>query len=198
MKNWSWLARGMMYAASLGMVISPATAMAETPGPTPSAVIPGRQARDISLNTNGILSGRVVDAQGRAKAMVPIQLRQGSVLVADTATDTDGRFAIGSLRGGVYLASTAGVQQAIRIWAADTAPPGAPQEFQVVASPVLRGQSCTTSSCNGECGGTCDACCGRAGGGCLGFLMNPIVIGAAIAAAIAIPLALDDDDDSAS
>lgn len=167
---------------------------ADPPGPAAAAV--GNETRDIALNQDGVLVGRVASATGVAAGAVPVELRQGTVIVASTETDGQGQFAVGSLKGGLYELAIAKQRLPLRVWAAGTAPPHATVGVSVDTSLVTRGQGCTTSSCTGECGGTCEACCGNQQGGLMGILMNPIVIGAAIAAAIAIPLALDDDDDA--
>ena len=146
------------------------------------------EVRDVSLNSHGVLSGAVVTAQGQPAVSCPVRIQQGDAPIAETTTDDAGRFAVASLRGGMYQVVAGDQMENIRVWTVSTAPPAATDGYTVVVGNVARGQGCTgTPDCS------CTSCCG---GGPLGFLMNPFVIGAAVAAAIAIPLALNNNDDT--
>jgi hypothetical protein len=193
MKSRSWFQKVATYVAGVALIVGQTFVQ---PQQLLAADVPTKGPQDVALNSEGILYGSISGKSGNAAAGVPIEIRQGKVVLASTRTDNEGRFAVGALRGGVYQMQIAEHQVPVRIWTDGTAPPTATDGISLNTGLIARGQGCTTSSCTGECGGTCDACCGGRQGGVMGLLMNPIVIGAAIAAAIAIPLALDDDDDA--
>ena len=147
------------------------------------------EVRDVSLNSNGILNGTVVDAQGQPAPGCPIMIQQGDAPIAQTVTNNEGQFAVASLRGGLYQVAAGNRMENVRVWTAATAPPAATEGYAAVVGNVARGQI----GCTGTPDCSCTSCCG---GGPLSFLMHPLVIGAAVAAAIAIPLAVNDDDDT--
>ena len=182
--------RSILVLACVGMIIPRSCLLAQQPA-TPVIT-------DIALSPQGLFQGRVVDAEGQPVSGAKILMATNDTVVVETESDPSGAFNVNSLRGGFYQLAVGNVNQNVRVWAPNTAPPTATEGLTVTLGAVQRGQGCTVDSCTGTCGGTCAACSGH---GALGFLMNPFVIGAAVAAAIAIPLALnnnDDDDDDAS
>ncbi len=108
---------------------------------------------DVALRAEGILLGRVVTAgEGglrRGVAGVGIVLRRQSRVVAQTATDAEGRFAISHLSGGVYELAARTPQgvynRCCRLWAGSAAPPSAMAEIELVDDgqhgQLVRGQS---------------------------------------------------------
>lgn len=132
--------------------------------------------RDVTLWQGGTLIGQVQNAQGVAKAGVPVAVYSGKDQVAAVKTDANGYFTVTGLRGGLYqVASTDGVAT-YRLWAANTAPPSAqPGAILVADQDLVRGQ----------------LGCGRLGM----ILTHPLVIGGAVAAAIAVPIAIAANDD---
>jgi hypothetical protein len=141
-----------------------------TSGVGPSAVI-----RDVALQAGGAMHGQVVDAQGNPCNQVTVRVVRTSdqAPLAIVQTDSQGRFSVNGLTGGVYRVETPASVAVYRLWAPNTAPPSATTSALVVqGDPTLRGN--------------------LGGLGWFGWTL----IGLGVAAAIAIPLALDDDDAS--
>jgi hypothetical protein len=163
---------------------------------------PTQTVRDIALGQGGVLSGKVLDAQGKAISNVPIQVQQEGHLIAHVVTDTSGQFSVRQLTGGIYSISTPNQQDSFRIWSADAAPPIAARAIEMTDGQIIRGQCEECGHCGrfgqfgcfsqfGRCGqfGRCESCgCCRVG--------SPWVLAVGIATVIAIPLALGDDDAS--
>ena len=127
---------------------------------------------DVALSDGGVLFGQVVDAQGSAKASVPVFIRAGDRELAVSKTDGAGYFAFSGLRGGVYQLTAAEGLGAYRLWAPDTAPPAAqPGALIVAGQDLVRGNLY------------------RPQFGRLRFwLSNPWVVGGIVATAVAVPV----------
>jgi hypothetical protein len=162
-------------------------------------------ALDVALDADGALRGTVVDGSGNPLALQTVQLFQDQQMLNRVVTNANGRFALPSMRGGVYTLSCGNHVGLYRLWAPNTAPPRAESALVLFGSQVVRGQSCTPDAPCGAAG--CGTCGGRhakpghfIGGFSLPsihpvqFLKNPWTIGAAIGAAVAIPIALHDDE----
>ncbi|MEZ6101956.1 MAG: carboxypeptidase-like regulatory domain-containing protein [Pirellulaceae bacterium] len=188
---------------------------------TPSSLlgaepVTGQQVMDVALQPGGLLKGQVVDAHGAQLSNTKVIVIRGGQALAAAQTDDAGRFQIPGLQGGVYQIASAGTSGVVRTWTATTAPPAARDGLMLVSNDtVVRGQcgSCGQAACGGGCGavsygpacgydpcGSCGTVCGGGCGGCgggglVGFLTNPLVIGAGIATAIAVPIALSNNDD---
>ncbi|QEG36168.1 hypothetical protein Pr1d_34770 [Bythopirellula goksoeyrii] len=149
---------------------------------------------DISLQTGGVLSGKVVTAAGNVQPGLPVVVRAGGEELATTKTDPSGNFQVAGLKGGVVEVAAAGTQGNCRLWAPGTAPPAAQPGLLVVSQDqVVRGQNC------GSRVGCGTGVFGGQGGGVLGFMLDhPLVTAGVIGTAIAIPLALDDNDSPAT
>jgi hypothetical protein len=131
--------------------------------------------RDVALQTGGVMHGQVVDAQGNPCDQVAVRVARTSdpTPLAVVQTDSQGRFAVSGLSGGVYRVETPAGAAMYRLWAPNTAPPSATTSALVLqGDPTMRGN--------------------LGGLGWFGWTL----IGLGVAAAIAIPLALDDDDAS--
>ena len=151
----------------------------------------GLSTLDVELTADGTLIGQVINTEGKLRPGTEVVLKQAGVDIAQTTSDAQGNFRFPALRGGAYQIVAGGRWSYVRAWVSQTAPPSSRSQAVVVAGNVIRGQGCTVDSCTGTCGGTC-AAAGR--GGPMGFLLHPLVIGAAVAAAIAIPLAVSNND----
>ena len=131
--------------------------------------------RDVALQTGGVMHGQVVDAQGNPCDQVTVRVVRtaDATPLAIVQTDSQGRFAVNGLSGGVYRVETPAGASMYRLWAPNTAPPSATTSALVMqGDPTIRGN--------------------LGGLGWFGWTL----IGLGVAAAIAIPLALDDDDAS--
>lgn len=78
---------------------------------------------DVALQQNGWLVGHLSDASGQSLAGQPVQISQGSEVLASTVTGADGSFSVHGLRGGCYLVESSQGVRCCRVWAAGTAPP---------------------------------------------------------------------------
>lgn len=160
-----------------GMVLPLPRAAAEQP-----AAAERTQVRDVELAYGGLLIGRLSDTNGRPLPGAPVSLISAGKTLATTQTDGEGVFAVAKLRGGVHEIATAENVEVCRLWAHGTAPPGAPQSVEVVASgDLLRGQY-------GPPPGNRFIKKAKI------WATNPFIVGGVVAAAIAIPVALSDDD----
>lgn len=163
--------------ACLSMLVQPALA---------ASPVPASGVADIALGEGGLLTGRVVNAQGAPIVDTAVSLQQAGEEVAATVTNEEGVFAVRGLRGGLYQVVSDGGVVTYRLWAPNTAPPAANQAALVVTGQeILAGQYGPHQS---------------GGGGLMGWVReHPLLVAAGIATAIAVPIAVaDDDDDSAS
>lgn len=95
---------------------------------------------DVALRADGTLVGRVVaagqDARRQGVAGAGIVLRTQSRVIAQTAADAEGRFAVPGLSGGVYELTAHTPQgmchRVCRLWSASAAPPSALAEIELV------------------------------------------------------------------
>ena len=177
--------RFIVGTACLGMLV-PQLAYGESTGPTllqltkQKAKRPATKITDVQLRKGGVLTGHVLDAQGKAQPNMPVAMVRSGKLVAQAKTDDRGRFNVRGLKGGVYRLASLNGTKVYRVWTPQTAPPTATDSAVLVnRGDIVRGQ----------------------GGTVLGMLGNPWIVGAIIATAIAVPVAIeadDDDDDHAS
>lgn len=152
---------------------------------------------DCIVDSEGQLTGRLVNAQGTPIKGTLLALAGQSKVVDQLKTDGAGEFRFTRVNAGTYVVNVNGRQvQPIRIWDRGVAPPNAKTSLLLVAGSVTRAQHCETGG--PACGG-CESCCethpGFFGGAFQSILRNPWIVGAGTAAAIAIPLSTSDDDD---
>jgi len=96
---------------------------------------------DVSLSTNGTLTGAVIDTRGQSRGKTTIEVLRGRRVVARTHTDSNGRYAVTNLPGGLYLVRVDGTETLVRAWAAGTAPRTSESQLQIVAdATIVRGQ----------------------------------------------------------
>ena len=130
--------------AALGL-LAPATILtaAELPsGQLPTAVPSAAMISDVALGAKGTLRGQVVDAAGGAMAGVRITVHQQENLVAETTSSPTGKFELAGLPGGIFQITTDHSEGSFRLWAPETAPPGARPSLLVVDDQAtVRGQS---------------------------------------------------------
>ena len=97
--------------------------------------------QDVRLQAGGILTARIVNAQGN-----PVSGEQVSILfqgkeVAAVVSDADGFATVSGLRPGLHAIATPAGMSACRLWNADTAPPASASVPAVVSdAQVIRGQ----------------------------------------------------------
>lgn len=177
MKRSTWLVRGSVWLAGLGMILPEgalAAAGAAASQPATSVAAPQGAVTDVQLDAGGVLRGQLVDPQGKPVAGATVGVWQQEKQLALTMTDGQGDFAIEGLRGGVYRLSAGKGGGMYRCWANQTSPPGAQSKALLVnGGTVVRGQ-----------------------GPVVNFLTNPWVLVGLVGAAIAIPIALANNDDA--
>lgn len=144
-----------------------------------------RVVSDVALDSNGVLQGQVVDAQGNPIAAAPVWLLGGGPQAIEARTDNAGRFAYRGLKNGVYRVGTSEDVRMCRVWAAPAAPPSSTRGVMLVGDQAaVRGQHGPPPLLNGFVKRS------------KAFFAHPVgmvAIGAAIATPIAI-VASDDDD----
>lgn len=153
---------------------------------------------DIALSKGGVLSGQVVNTEGRPLAGEAVVLKSNGKEIARCESGKDGSFQVAALKGGTVEVAAVGVAGNCRLWAPGTAPPAAQTGLLVVApGEAVRGQhSCDSVGCGSTVRG--GGVRGH-GGGLLGLMIDhPLVTAGAVGAAIAIPLAVSNDDSPSS
>ena len=88
---------------------------------------------DITLASGGILTGQLLNSQGKAIANQAVYVLHNEKRVAKTLTDQRGRFRVRSLRGGAHILKTGEAKQACRFWTTKAAPPSARKTVLLVA-----------------------------------------------------------------
>jgi hypothetical protein len=166
--------------ACCGMVLPPSAVAA----PPATGVAPASGVIDVALRPGGLIVGQVVNPQGTVQAGKAVSIQYANYEVVRTTTDANGVFAARGLRGGQYQILTEDGISVCRLWAPDTAPPGAqPAALLVSGGDVVRGQW-------GWIPGT-----GSMHQWVGWVKAHPYITASAVAAAIAIPVAFADDDD---
>jgi hypothetical protein len=141
-----------------------------------TAAVGDRGIVDVALGEGGVFTGQVVDSQNLGVQFTEVVLLRNGQEVARTRTDIEGRFAVGGLRGGVYIVSSHQGVGVFRLWSPRTAPPTAESTGMLVTGNLARGN--------------------MGGGGFLYMISNPWVIAGLVAVAIALPLAIDNGSTS--
>jgi hypothetical protein len=143
-----------------------------------------RPIMDLKLDAEGQMHGRVTDASSAAVGDAQVIVYRGLQPVAQTVADESGRFTVPNLASGVYhfecrTAADELGQADYRLWTQGAAPPAAVDNAQLRSQPmIVRGQHPPSS-----------IWC---------FLTTPWVTAAILTAAIAVPIAVTNNDDSAS
>jgi len=101
-----------------------------------------RPPADVSLESDGRLLGRVVDASGRPLDGAVVTILQRDAVLGRTVTNARGEFAARGLTSGVYEIRTAQASGTYRVWPSAAAPPSSQRLVQLMSGtgPVVRGQ----------------------------------------------------------
>lgn len=78
--------------------------------------------RDVSLNAEGVLSGYLVDVQGKPEVAASVAIHQGRKQIALAKTNARGLFEVKGLKGGVYQVTSQKGTGLFRVWKNGTAP----------------------------------------------------------------------------
>jgi hypothetical protein len=142
-----------------------------------------RKSIDVTLQSDDVLIGHLVDQTGIARADVPVTVYASSHVIAVEATDAAGIFRVKNMRPGTYTIVVGDTVRTCRIWDAVTAPPSANKSVLLVSGDTVRGQLMNGGS-------------GRIGGVLGRAVSDPWIVGGLVATAIAVPLATRDNDDA--
>lgn len=110
----------------------------------PSGVMSGQKQRstitDVELAKGQVLTGSVVDSQGKGVAGVAVRVRFNGLVVARTETNKAGRYAVAGLRAGVHQIATNRSRMTTRLWSGNA--PGSAKTAAVLVTPttVVRAQ----------------------------------------------------------
>lgn len=100
------------------------------------------RAKDVALSDSGSLNGTVLNSAAQPVSDVAIQVLHEGKVVASTKSDAEGKFAIRGLRNGAHVIQVGGIQQPVRFWGQDAAPPAALSQMAIVVpDDVVRGQA---------------------------------------------------------
>ncbi|MEY3457971.1 MAG: hypothetical protein RL215_1128 [Planctomycetota bacterium] len=102
---------------------------------------PAGRVQDVRLGKGGVLTTRVVDAQGRPQVGRSVEVLHRGQAVATAVTDSQGLVMVAGLRPGQHEIVTGSGVLVCRFWAEDSAPPAAVSTPAIVNDPTLvRGQ----------------------------------------------------------
>jgi hypothetical protein len=97
--------------------------------------------QDVKLQAGGILTARIVDAQGNPVIGEQVSIMFQGKEIAAVVSDEDGFATASRLRPGLHAIATPCGMSACRLWNADTAPPTATSVPAIVSdTEVVRGQ----------------------------------------------------------
>jgi hypothetical protein len=165
--------RRIVGIAVASLLIPPPRAMSAETAPqalvkTEQPATDGEPVADIALSAGGKLRGRVTNAAGQNAAGIKVVASQGTTIMASATSDTEGRFELNNLPGGVFQLTAGQASQTCRVCSESTAPPAATHQVMLVHDrATVRGQSQYRR-----------------------FFTNPVVIAGIVAAAVAIPVAI--------
>ncbi len=132
--------RNLMHVGlCLAMLTSPA--FAQTQRTQTHRSVPAIKARDVSLQSAGVVRGVALNTAAKPIANATVLIQYGPHVVARTKTNADGSFAIRGLRAGVHTVSVGSRSETFRFWTAAAAPPSALKTLAVNGdSGAVRGQ----------------------------------------------------------
>lgn len=178
MTQMSFFKHAVIALAAIGVAVPAHTVQAAVAAPA-KIIQTDASVLDIGLKQDGVFAGRVVDHTGTPAAKSEVTIRQGQQVVAKTTTDSEGRFAVKGIKGGVYEVASGTTVGTYRVWNETVAPPAAKEQALLVL-----GQNGTRGKYGAMGGGT--------------ILLAGAVIAALVVGIIAIDEANDDDDDDST
>lgn len=142
-KGFAFIKSAAVALAMVGVAFPQTRILAEQNLPTKSSVkiLSQNTTLDVSLGKSGTFSGRTVDHTGAPVEGATVVLKQGKTIVGETVTDENGRFALSSVKSGVYQVSSGETEGTYRLWNEKAAPPSAKsQGLLVLGENGARGQ----------------------------------------------------------
>jgi len=135
----------------LGVLVAGQNAVAADTDDAPVPEEPKSEILDVALGEDGMLIGRVVDAQGRLIVGAPVLVRHKGRSIAAAMTSETGIWQVSGLHGGLHQIVVPQGQTTARFWTAEAAPPTAsPDVVTVSTGPVIRGQNSGVAYVEGE------------------------------------------------
>ena len=129
---------------------------------------------DVAIS-DGVLVGTVLNKEAKPVAGLNVQLLHETKVIASATSDEKGQFAIRGLRNGSHVLQVGTVQQPVRFWGTQAAPPSAVSKIAVVVDEkVVRGQTMGM------------------GGGLAGNLVPFAIFGGALGATLAATIGADE------
>ena len=100
------------------------------------------RSTDVTLGHQGLLKGSVLNASAQPVSGVSVHVLHGDAVVASATSDSQGQFSVKSLRNGSHLIQVGSVQQPVRFWGTQAAPPVSTSQMTIIVDDeVIRGQS---------------------------------------------------------
>lgn len=124
------------YSGPLALLIC-LTALHADPPKRPLARQPERTL-DISLNSEAVLEGYLIDPFGKVLKETRVSLIQNRKVVWTGKTNADGHFQVKGLSTGVYRVDSDRLSANCRIWTRDSAPPRASRSLLLTRDPTPR------------------------------------------------------------
>ena len=182
--GFSFLKCAAVVLAATGVVFPQTRVLAEQRVPARSAVkiVAENATLDVTLGEGNVFKGRAVDHNGVPAEGAVVVVKQGTKVVGESVTDGEGRFAVESMKSGVFQVSCGATHGSYRFWTEKTAPPSSRSQGLLVL-----GENGT----RGQCGNCCDD-----GSGIWLCAAAVIVAGIAIAALVIALNNNNDDNDN--
>ena len=182
--GFSFLKCAAVVLAATGVVFPQTRVLAEQRVPARPAVkiVAENATLDVTLGEGNVFKGRAVDHNGVPAEGAVVVVKQGTKVVGESVTDGEGRFAIESMKSGVFQVSCGATHGSYRFWTEKTAPPSSRSQGLLVL-----GENGT----RGQCGNCCDD-----GSGIWLCAAAVIVAGIAIAALVIALNNNNDDNDN--
>jgi hypothetical protein len=125
---------------------------------------------DVALGQGNVLWGQVLDSDGKPQAGIAVSVCLPDRQLSSTRADGAGRFSFLEVPSGVYILRAGAASCTCRLWAPETAPPGAKSGILLVADATpVRSQN----------------------GPVAYWLSNPWVLAGVVAGAVAIPVLIN-------
>jgi len=142
-KGFAFIKSASVALAMVGIVFPQTRILAEqkTPAKPSVKILSENTTLDITLGKAGTFNGRTVDHTGAPVEGAKVVVKQGKSVVAEAVTDQNGRFAVPSMKSGVYQVGSGATEGTYRFWSEQAAPPSAKsQGLLVLGENGARGQ----------------------------------------------------------
>lgn len=136
MKSYAMQSRAVIYLIIAGIAVPQVGVGIEQTAPTGVLVV-----RDVELDSQGSLRGKLLDSNGKPIPNAPVQVKQNNQVTAQTKTDASGSFVARDVRPGLCEVAAAQSSGIYRVWTHNAAPPSATVAVLLLdQGDVVRGQ----------------------------------------------------------